>query len=116
MRFQVEVTEWSGNETVLALRSRKFRRIATTTMYGQLVRDVLQAIAAELLDIHAKEGPTHLRLLPVGAVECRRPWRSTGARTDVPLVPARHSSDTTVGAMSRLPDRAYVYQISKVVG
>jgi hypothetical protein len=99
VRFQVEVTEWSGNKTVLALRSRKFRRIATTTTYGQLVREALQAIAAELLDIHAKESPTHLRLLPDGAAY-RCPWRSTDARPDVPSLRARCSSDATVGAMS----------------
>jgi len=101
VRFQLEVAEWSGHKTVLALRPRRFRWIATTPAYGQLAREALQAIAAELLEIHAKELPTHLRLLSVREVEHRLPWCPAGLRAEAPWQRVRHTSDAGVGAMTR---------------
>lgn len=101
VRFQLEVSEWSGHKTILALRPRRFRRIATTQAYGQLVREALQAIAAELLEIHAKGLPTHLRLLSDGEVEHRLPWCPADLRADASWQRVRHTSDGVVGAMTR---------------
>jgi hypothetical protein len=101
VRFQLEVSEWSGHKTILALRPRRFRRIAMTQAYDQLVREALQAVAAELLEIHAKELPTHLRLLSDGEVERGLPWRPADLRTDATWQRVRHTSDGSVGVMTR---------------
>ena len=101
VRFHLEVSEWSGDRTVLALRPRRFRRIETRATYGTLVRETLQTIAAELVDLHAKEGPTHLRLVSDGSVHDRHAWRYTGVGAGVRLPQARISSDGALPAMTR---------------